>query len=189
MPHAIVSGWQYGQWAELVPDSPFGCIGSAPARYSWRAVLGGTPAHSRYNDLYEAALLWQDDCSHGDWLVRVPASTRSRCRTHRTGASKKGCWFLPRSGLAQVGFSAAMCSAAEPPGHRERRSYRYSRCLPAPLLSSCPATERRAELPHLAGGRGSRRRLWEGDLSTGAVIRPKQRPGRASKRRSTDTPL
>jgi len=26
-------------------------------------------AHSRYDDLYEAALLWQDDCFYGDWYL------------------------------------------------------------------------------------------------------------------------
>jgi hypothetical protein len=29
--------------------------------------VGRSPTHSRYNALYEAALLWQDDCFYGDW--------------------------------------------------------------------------------------------------------------------------
>ena len=31
--------------------------------------ISSPSAHSRYDDLYEAALIWQDDCFYGDWYL------------------------------------------------------------------------------------------------------------------------
>jgi len=51
--------------ADKVLSVVSGCVGAVRLGNK----ISSPPAHSRYDDLYEAALLWQDDCFYGDWYL------------------------------------------------------------------------------------------------------------------------